>query len=256
MGQPCVFASSISLPSQPGALRPSVPWGYLRDGRQGCNDFGWLWETGKRRGPDRKVLPPSLAPCAGRGVIENIARALSNSWAKVDSKTCKKEASQVVWHKDLFGCQIFTCIDLGTVRLFQHGVALQESSWTQPQCLVSFARAVGGGEAIPACHEEPVWGCVGSRGTLSLGECLAALVVPAGGQQLLLPALRLLSPAQHWPSKLLCMSRCLPLEISRCCSPVRLETAPFLHFSMCWVRHLCCAARLLLACTRGQEELT
>lgn len=92
-----------------------------------------------------------------------------------------------------------------------------------------------------------------STGTPFLGKCrrcLAALVVPAGGHQLLLPALRLLSPSQHWPSKLLCVSQCLPLEISRCSSPVRLETTPFLLFTMCWVRHL------LLACTWGQEEPT
>lgn len=44
--------------------------------------------------------------------------------------------------------KILTCADLGTVRLFQHGAALQESSWTQPQCLVSFARAVGGGNPL------------------------------------------------------------------------------------------------------------
>lgn len=103
------------------------------------------------------MLPSSLASCAEGGLIENIVRALPNSWAKTDSKACQTEASQVVWHKGLFGCQILTCIDLGTVRLFQHGAALQESSRTQPQCLVSFAGAVGGGEAIPASPEEPVW---------------------------------------------------------------------------------------------------
>lgn len=154
----------------------------LRDGRQGCNDFGWLWETGKRRGPGRKVLPSSLAPCAGGGLTENITRAPPNSWAKVDSKSCEMEASKVVWHKGLFGCQILTCIDLGTVRLFQHGASLQESSWTQPQCLVSFARAVGGGEAIPASHKEPVWGCVGCCRTPTAQERLSS--VNAGGASL------------------------------------------------------------------------
>lgn len=98
-----------------------------------------------------------------------------------------------------------------------------------------------------------------SMGRLFLGNCwrcLAALVVPAGGHQLLLPALRLLSPSQHCPSKLLCVSRCLLLEISRCCSPVRLGTAPFLPFTVCWVRDLCCGAGLLLACICSQEEPT
>lgn len=64
---------------------------------------------------------------------------------------------------------------------------------------------------------------------------LTVLVVPAGGHQLLLPSLCLLSPSQHCPSKLLRVSQCLPLEMSRCCSLVRLETAPFLPFTVGWV---------------------
>lgn len=154
----------------------------LRDGRQGCNDFDWLWETGKRRGPGRKVLPSSRTPCAVGGLIENITRASPNSCAKVDSKSCKMEASQVVWHSSLFGCQMLTCIDLGTVRLFQHGAALLESSWTQPPYLVSFVRAIGGGEGVPASHKEPVWGCVGCCHTPTAQEHLSS--VNAGGASL------------------------------------------------------------------------
>lgn len=157
------------------------------------------------------------------------------------------EASQVVGHKGFFECQTLSCFDLGTERLFQHGAAMQEYSQTQPQCLVSLVELL---EVVkPLLH--PTRSLSGmcwlllhprSTGTLFLGSCrrrLAALVAPAGGHQLLLPALRLLSPSQHWPSKLLCVSQCLPLGISRCCSPVGLETAPFLPLTVCWVGHLC-----------------
>lgn len=185
--------------------------------------------------------------------LQEHSQNLGPSW----TQTCKMEASQVVQHKGLFGCQVLTCIDLGTLRLFQHGAALQESSWTQPQCLVSFGGAVGGGEAIPASHKEPVWGCVGCTPAAREGFSLvtaSSASVHQWYQQVVSSCSCLLSPSQHCPSKLLCMSWCLPLEMSRCCSPVRLGTAPFLPFTVCWVRHLPCGAGLLLACICSQEE--
>ena len=88
-------------------------------------------------------------------------------------------------------------------------------------------------------------------------RCLAALAVSAGSRQLLLPPLRLLIRSQHWPSKLLCKSQWLPLEISRCSFPVKLETIPPCSpFAICWARHLWRGAGLLLAHSWGQEELS
>lgn len=40
------------------------------------------------------MLPSSLASCAEGGLIENIVRALPNSWAEADSKAYQTEASQ------------------------------------------------------------------------------------------------------------------------------------------------------------------
>lgn len=77
------------------------------------------------------------------------------------------EASQVVWLKGLFRCQIPTCSVVGTMQLSQHGAALQESSWAQQDrasvsCELCYSIvAIGGNEAIPTSHKEPAGECIG-----------------------------------------------------------------------------------------------
>lgn len=120
----------------------------------------------------------------------------------------------------------------------------------QPGC----SREGCGETQKPCCSLHPC--CTVTRFLGKCRRCLAALAVSAGSHQLLLPPLRLLIRPQHWPSKLLSESRWFPLEISRCSSPVKLETTPSCSpFAVCWVRHLWHGAGLLLARSWGQEEL-
>lgn len=112
----------------------------------------------------------------------------------------------------------------------------------------------GSGETRKPCQSSHPR-CTITRFLSKCRRCLAALAVSAGSHQLLLPPLRLLIRSQHWPSKLLCKSRWLPLEISRCSSPVKLETTPPCSpFAMRWAGRLWRGAGLLLARSWGWEE--
>lgn len=164
------------------------------------------------------------------------------------------EASQVVGHKGLVECQTLTCIDLDTVRLFQHGAALQESSWTQPQCLVSFAGAVGGGEATPAFHKEPVWGCVGCCRTPAARERFSSVPRCISGTSRWSPA----APACSAPAQPL---TALPIKAALCVPvpPVgdkQMLLSSGAGNSSILAFHRVLGQASLLACTCSQEELT